>query len=466
MFSHVLSGRGPIGRLIPQTTLGQIVIIIIGALVMTFSVSFGVLMLLRPVIPPRPMGPMENAVAVAASMHALGAVPPENRDALAKAISMPRFRVTLTDGDACDVPTQDSPKVMELLRPLLTGPAAGYSVSGCAMRDDGSDPVLQVLVPLGTRWVDFRLSEPPPPGLLPFAITLTVALFFLLFAVTGLTIWAAWRIIDPLRRLADTVEAFGTNIVAAPLPEHGPREIRQAARAFNRMQNAITSFVHDRSRMLAAISHDLRTPLTRLKLRVELEATGTVRETMMRDIAQLQAMVDTALVFLQGQTVSEEKDWIDLSALVATICDEFEEIGVTVSYENNPYLPCLCQPLAMRRAITNLIENARQYGTTVSVTTRQDGDLTIIEVIDDGPGIPNADKQRALQPFSRLEEARVTTKGNVGLGLAIVNDTARAHGGTLELLDRMPRGLVVRLSIATRSTLESGRAGAVALAGF
>ena len=326
--------------------------------------------------------------------------------------------------EPCAGPMTAGSLLDQLLQPLLLGPAAHFQLNRCKAANADQEPDLQLIVPLAAGQAEFRVSELPAPGVRVLSVPVTIALVFLLLAISLLATWAAWRITRPLRQLAETAEAFGTSIVIAPLEEQGPREIRQVTHAFNRMQSSIATLMHDRSQMLAAISHDLRTPLTRLKLRVEIESPQDVRPKMLRDIPQLERMIDSALSYLRGQTVTEERDWIDLGALLATFCDEFEELGVNIVCESPSYLPCLCQPLSMRRAITNLVDNARLYGTEVKVSAQRHGDTLVIDVEDIEvanyePAIQSAvdwfrpePDARFVRPGARRRLARAQRRGN------------------------------------------------------
>ena len=434
---------------LPQSTLGQIVAIVVSALLVTVSATIAFFATFGPLIPPRPVGVAENVLAIAVAVRALEAVPPGDRATLAAAMSLPYFRLSAAGPpSACEAEPQGDRLLEQSLPPLLDN-RSGLTMQLCKPRPDSGPPYVQIHVPIPGSALDIELDRPGRRVVFAIGIPLTVAFVFLLIAVTGLSVWAAWRITRPLRQLAETVDAFGQHMVAAPMPEHGPDEIRRAARAFNGMQAAIAAFIQDRSRMLAAVSHDLRTPLTRLKLRVQLDQPSDSRAAMLRDIGQLQTMIDAALSFLRGQSGGEARDWIDIGPLVATICDEFAETGMALVCDADVYAPCWCQPVSVRRAVVNLIENARVFGstTTVSVTT-QEG-YVLVDVADDGPGIPDQDKQRMLRPFARMADHRSTQDGHVGLGLAIVQDVARVHLGTLELLNRDPSGLVARLRLPT-----------------
>ena len=438
-------------RWLPQSILGQVVAIVVSALVITISATILFFATFGPLFLPRPIGPGENVLAIAVAVRALAAVPPADRAGLAAALSTNSFRVSEAGPPEPCIRDPDGDRPLEQLLPPLLDDLPGLIIQLCHPQPGRALYSVQIHAPLRPSEaggaIDIELDRPDRAVPRVIGVQIAVALVFLLMAVTGLSIWAAWRITRPLRQMAETVAAFGQHMVADPLPEQGPREIKQAARAFNGMQAAIATFVQDRSRMLASISHDLRTPLTRLKLRVQLDRPSDGRAAMLRDIGQLQTMIDSALSFLRGQSGGEAREWTDIGALVTTICDEFAETGMTVHCDADHYVPCLCQPLSVRRAIVNLVENAGAYGTQASVGVSEQGSAVVIDVIDDGPGIPDQDKQRMLRPFTRMTGHRSGREGHVGLGLAIVQDVARAHLGTLELLDGHPTGLVARLRL-------------------
>lgn len=448
--TRLLPGRLPLTRLLPQSTLGQIVAIVVIALVVTISAMIAFFATFGPLIPPRPLAPGETVLAIQVAVGAMEGVSAAQRPALATAMSLPSFRISAGPPSPCERDDDGDPPLERSL-PAALGHRAGLTMRLCRPLSEHRLYYVQIHAPLrspaGGEAVDIELDRPDLTVTRVIGVPLTVALVFLLIVVSGLSIWAAWRITLPLRQLAETVDAFGQHLVADPMPERGPREIRLAARAFNGMQAAIASFVQDRSRMLAAISHDLRTPLTRLKLRVQLDQPSDSRAAMLRDIGQLQTMIDAALQFLRGQSSMEARELTDIGALVTTICDEFAETGMALSCDADLDAACLCQPLSVRRAVVNLIENARTYGETVHVRVFAQGSEVIIDVADDGPGIPEQDKQRMLRPFTRMSDHRLDRDGHVGLGLAIVQDVVRMHRGTLELLDATPSGLLARLRL-------------------
>ena len=432
---------------LPQSTLGQIVAIVVSALLVTVSATIAFFATFGPLFPARPVGPGDNVLAIAVAVRALEATQPGGWAALAAAMSSQSFRLSAAGPPSrCEREPEGDPPLEQSLPPLL-GNRAGLTMELCRPLPGNELAYVQIHVPIPGGAIDIELDRPARRVAFVIGIPLTVALVFLLITVTGLSVWAAWRITRPLRRLAETVDAFGQHMVAAPMPEHGPDEIRRAARAFNGMQAAIATFMQDRSRMLAAVSHDLRTPLTRLKLRVQLDQLPDSRAAMLRDIGQLQTMIDAALSFLRGQSGGEALELTDIAPLVTAICDEFAETGMVLSCDADTYAPCWCRPLSVRRAVVNLLDNARGFGTTAGVSVSMQGGAVVIDVADDGPGIPDQDKQRMLRPFTRMADHRSSRDGHVGLGLAIVQDVARAHLGSLELLDRQPCGLVARLRL-------------------
>jgi signal transduction histidine kinase len=329
----------------------------------------------------------------------------------------------------------------------LSDIGATVSVHSC----DASNPngTIQILVHLSENDPSVlevrtqRLGPEPPRLRFPFY----GAILFMGVGVLAMSVWAVSRVIRPLRRLADKAEAFGREIELAPIEEEGPLEIRRAAHAFNLMQERITRSLHNRTRMLAAVSHDLRTPLTRMRLQLDTNESETVRDKLRKDIDLMQTMVSSALAFLSTGSGDENKEWLDLSALIATICDEYEEAGAAIRYEGPRQIRCFCRPDGMQRVLANLIDNALRFGETVVVVASVRADTILIDVSDDGPGIPETRLRDVLEPFVRLDPSRGAQPGSVGLGLAIVRDIVRAHGGELTLINRRPLGLTARIML-------------------
>jgi signal transduction histidine kinase len=250
----------------------------------------------------------------------------------------------------------------------------------------------------------------------------------------------------PLKRVAGAAEHVGLDINAPQLAEQGPAQLQRVIRAFNDMQLRLQRFLTDRTLMLAAISHDLRTPLTRLRLRIETDRAGQEKQKMLDDIESMEGMLASSLAFIRGVDDAEPHDVVDLESLLQTACDMVSDLGGEVEYLGAVRSRYHCKPQALLRALTNVIMNAAKYGRGARVRLARGHDSGfVIDVEDEGPGISNADKCRVFEPFYRSNAARDVDSLGMGLGLAIARSVVLGHGGTIELLDREPRGLLVRI---------------------
>jgi signal transduction histidine kinase len=284
-------------------------------------------------------------------------------------------------------------------------------------------------------------------GVGPLPVPLVIPLVFLVASTVLLSVWAIRKLVAPLSRFADAVEQFGVLDQTAPLREEGPVEIRKATNAFNRMRSRILELIDDRTQMMMAVSHDLRTPLTRLRLRVEYLSGNKEKERMLRDIEMMDSSITQAVTFLRQGEIQEAVEMSDLPSLVETICDQFSDAGHAVQYQGPRHLAALCRPQSLGSAITNLVDNGTKFGTSVLVRLSiSTPNVACIEVEDDGPGIPDSEKAFVLEPFYRSDPARQKS-GGFGLGLAIALKVARLHDGTLTLHDNRQKGLRARLCI-------------------
>ncbi|MGL3107880.1 ATP-binding protein [Bradyrhizobium sp. BR 1432] len=285
----------------------------------------------------------------------------------------------------------------------------------------------------------------------------TSTLLFLVASVTLLGVWAGRALSSPLSAFARAAEDFSLNGSSAPLPENGPEEIRSAARALNRMRERITTLMNDRTRMLAAISHDLRTPITRLRLRSEYIEDAAQRMQTVRDLDQMQSMLESVLSLLRNES-SVKPTLVDVAALLQMVCEQFSDCGHAVTYSGPDRAAFVMRPDEIIRAVTNLVENATRFGTDVRVELSTPGNEIVIDVSDDGPGIPDERKVAMLEPFVRGEDARnMDERAGFGLGLSIAQAIVIAHDGTLQLLDNKPRGLRVRLQLSSAACDNSGK---------
>lgn len=296
--------------------------------------------------------------------------------------------------------------------------------------DDFNGMGLAVRLSSGT-WLNAACAKPIQNGF--WTSQSITSLAITAFVLSCFAIFAARGIARPMRRLAAAAERLGRGETVEPLPESGPDDIRQTAEAFNRMQARIQRFVDDRTRMLAAIGHDLRTPLTTLRLRAEFVTDADLQDKMLKTIAEIQAMAEAALAFAREEATAEDTRAVELSALTESLCDDLAELGHEVAFLESTTMSYRCRPEALRRAIRNIVENAVRYGERARVRLARRPDAVEIVIEDDGPGIPDEFAERVFAPFFRLEHSRNRETGGVGLGLSIARTIVRHHGGDIVL---------------------------------
>jgi signal transduction histidine kinase len=251
------------------------------------------------------------------------------------------------------------------------------------------------------------------------------------------------RVSRPLATLSAAAERLGRGEAIPSLEERGPSDIRATIVAFNQMQSRLQRFVQDRTRLLAAISHDLRSPITALRLRAEMVDQDELRERMVASLDEMQTMVEATLAFARDDSAREKTETVDLSQLVDDAIEARTELGYPIKWNRAPPLLYPCRPLALKRALGNLIDNALRYGKDVEVLL--EGTNAVVR--DRGPGIPNDQLEFVFEPFARLEESRSSETGGTGLGLAIARSIARNHGGDIVLSNRPEGGLEARLAL-------------------
>lgn len=254
------------------------------------------------------------------------------------------------------------------------------------------------------------------------------------------------RLSEPISRFAEAAERLGRDPGAQPLELSGWQEVNVAVDAFNGMQERLRRYVEDRTAMVGAIAHDLRTPLTRLRFRIE-NAPDELRAKMAADLDQMEEMITAALAFVRDASRPSERTPLELSSLVESLCDEMAETGADVSVERSEKVVLEGDPLALRRLLANLVENAIKFGLRARARVWREGAYAVIEVDDDGPGIPLSDMERVFDPFYRREPSRSRQTGGAGLGLAVVRSIARGHGGDVVLRNRPDGGLTARVQL-------------------
>lgn len=296
------------------------------------------------------------------------------------------------------------------------------------------------------------LSVESKPGFAPENAFPPIA-FLLMGVIAAIalgSIFALRRIGEPLRALETAAITLGRDLDAPPLDEHGPGDVRRVAHAFNAMQDQIRRFVGDRTTMLAAISHDLRSPLQRLRFRADFMTDEVQREKMLRDLRDMETMIAATLDFARADADGERPGPCDLAALVGEVAEGLKDSGYPVSVEWTPdCLPYRCRARALKRAVENLAINAATHGGIARIVLEENkgAGQIIVLVEDDGPGLRRDDLERVFEPFYRVDPSRTPDRSGTGLGLSIARSIVRGHGGDIVLVNRPVRGLTAKLTL-------------------
>lgn len=387
----------------------------------------------------------EVAQRVAAVYRAIASQTGAERERLANLLSSPRQQLTLeaiapSDRDDASM----FPEILDSLA-ILLGP--GIEIRPVRMPRIGDFVFdLYIRLPPGD-WL--RIRGNAPTEIFAWPGHLLVNLGVMLAAVIVLVWFAARTTVKPLTDLARAARDLGEDLRRPPMPEDGPTEVRDAAHAFNAMQTRIRRDIEERERFLAAVSHDLKTPVTRLRLRSELLGDAELRQRFLRDLDDMQDLLGGTLDFLQGKAVEETMQPVDLVAMTESLADDFTAAGKAVTLRQPDALRVVARPRALRRALANLIDNALKYGARADVSLAIANGELLITIDDDGPGLPESELERVFEPFYRMEISRNRDTGGVGLGLAIVRQIAHSHGGAVSLENRNGGGLraVLRLPL-------------------
>ncbi len=450
-------------RFLPNGIAARFALTVVAALVLLQAVSAAVFWIgrdeARQNYPPRVL-----AQRVTAVVRVLDQTSPAERQRIVHALDEPNLEVRLRDPGA--------PPPQQMGR---DGGEQGWFGDAIRRRirsdlEDDRRPVLIASAPPPPRLLGLT-AEPPPAQRLRVLVrlgdgqwvvfstgddsswTLRLALWLLgsVVVIGGLSVIAAQRISAPLRRFAAAAERLGLDGEAPPLPEHGPSELKTATRAFNQMQERLRRFVADRTQMLAAISHDLRTPLTRLRLRADLIDEDEIQRKMIADVDEMEQMVAATMAFARDDARSEPRAAVDLADLLQSLVEGQTDAGAEAAYEGPQHFALECRPVALRRAFANLIDNAVKHGGGALVGLTVAATQVTVTIDDDGPGIPPEEIEEVFTPFHRVDRSRSKDTGGVGLGLAIARTVLRRHGGDVVLANRPAGGLraTVVLPLAT-----------------
>ena len=460
-----MSGRvlGGLLRLWPDTVASRIAVILMLALFAFLAISMLAYVRDRA---DATLHLFSHSVAnrIAATVRLMERTPPARRAPLLESIDSPTLRVSLSPRAPplpASKPMADS-FVRQHLTPLLDGrdlvvsipegPPWRWSQRGNRRGDKEPDLLPSrrkavIAVGLGDgSWAVFTAATETTS--LRWATGMAAwivigGLFVVLFAA-----WVSRRVTRPVRRFADAADRIGRDVFTAPpMPETGSPELRRAAQTFNRMQERLRRLVEDRTLVLAAISHDLRTALTRLRLRIEFIGDDTQRARAEGDVAEMQAMLEATLAFARDESEEEAHEPVDLASMALALCDNASDAGETARYEGPDRLVLNCPPAAIRRALANLIDNAVAYGGEADVALSEDDETVRIVVADRGPGIPKDRREAVFEPFRRLETSRSRETGGTGLGLSIARSALRRCGGEIALGDREGGGLEATVTL-------------------
>lgn len=467
-------------RLLPRSLFGRLMLVLASGLIVAQLLSAAINLSERDTALVRVMG-MQPAQRIADIVRLLDASSPEERARIVGILDVPPLVVSLdrppVPEDASATGSTHAAMFAAVLRaalgddrplrvamttsppPWAPGPGrmrGRFAVGGPPgppgmhpFPPGGSSMLTQVRLQDGT-WASFDTRISTPTAGLPWRLLLTLAI--LLAAVLLLSYVAVRWVTRPLNVLAVAADRLGRDIRRPPLPENGPLEVGRAARAFNTMQARLIQFIDERTRLLTAMSHDLKTPLTRMRLRAELLEDVDQRDRFEQDLAEMETMVTQTLEFMRGLANREPPQPVDVMALLQSLRADNEAMGRTVTIDGSVTRPLMGEPQLLRRCISNLVDNATTYGRRAEIHVAEDSAGLAIRVRDHGPGIPDDEIEKVFEPFYRLEQSRSRETGGTGLGLSIARSIAQGHGGDVHLRNHEDGGLEAILSLPWRQT--------------
>ena len=472
-------------RFLPRSLFSRLVLVLLGGLVIAQLVSFAIHMHERGELLSQASG-MQSAQRIADIVKLLETLSPPERRRIVQVLSAPPILIGL-DQPALAVEGQDADTGTRaalfgaMLRRFLVdgqpvvvtvaeapamppGPAGKGRFKGPDMHGEwipprfaahnASQPGLSFLAQVRLRdgtLVTFDARQSAQTASWPYRLLLSLAV--LLVAVIAVSLIAVRWATRPLKALADAAGELGRNINRPPLEEKGPVEVARAARAFNTMQARLAGYIRDRTRVLAAMSHDLKTPITRLRLRSEFLGDPQLKEKFTKDLDEMESMVGATLDFLRGLENREPVKPVDITALLESLQADLRETGGNVEIVGATATPYPGGPQALKRCLGNLIENAVKYGQSARVLVDDNDSRLEIRIQDQGPGLAPAELEKVFEPFYRVEGSRSRETGGTGLGLTIARGIVEAHGGQLSLRNREEGGLEVTLKLPRLAAL-------------
>ncbi|WP_341929479.1 ATP-binding protein [Methyloversatilis discipulorum] len=468
-------------RLLPRTLFGQILCVLLGGLLLANALGLWLVVEDRVRLS-RQMRSDYAATRLAESVALVDETPVAGRERLLRMLESPSTRLSLDEpwyDDAKAVPDDfdafaqrvderlDARFEHQVVRreqamltphgdahPLRPPPPPPPKLARLLPSPPAIDVSTQARLSDGSV-LTFRYSPPPPPVDRPLRII--VGLLLVAVVVSVLSVWVVRRLTRPLAMFARAADGLARDLDQAPLDTGGPREVAGAAHAFNRMQGALRALIQTRAQALAGVSHDLRLPITRVRLRLEQLPDSPVREAIERDLAEMETLIDDTLAFLRAGDSSESAAPTRLDALVEGVADDIAALGADIEVSGSLAQPVVLRPALTRRALANLMDNARRYGGgRVRVTLSSTDGEARIDIDDDGPGIPDAELEHVFEPYVRLEASRARHTGGSGLGLAISRAVIRAQGGEVTLSRRAEGGLRARVALPLQGRKPAG----------
>jgi signal transduction histidine kinase len=397
---------------------------------------------------------LDRAAATATTLNVVSA---RARAAVARAMSSPAWQFELQSGkDVAGPMNPAEQKLAQRLKAMLPAKEAKFPVTVKFMHvklppldpaprgswREGDGIVITMPVVRNTQLVATFVRPPAPEW--PFQVA--YAALIAIIVASGAAALIARRMTRPLSHLASAASLAAAGGAAPRVPEEGPADVRKAAVAFNAMMDQVTRTLESQRQLLSAVGHDLRTPITAMRINLEFVKDDELRERLERNLTELQELTEAVLSAARG-TGGEARRRIDLSALIDSVCADLDDLGQPVHWASHAPAPLSCRPNEVRRAVRNLVENAVAYGKKADVQLAATNTAYEVVVEDDGPGIPEADQARVFEPFVRLESSRNAETGGTGLGLTLVKAIAESHGGTVALENRAEGGLRARLRL-------------------
>lgn len=462
-------------RLLPRSLFGRLMLVLASGLIVAQLLSAAINLVERDSLLVRASG-MQPAQRIADIVRLLDSLSPSERARIVGILNVPPLVVSLDRAPASeDSASTGGPRAAMfsgVLRAALgddrpirvamsgtppawapgAGRARGQGPMGGPMVAPGMHRfppygvsfLIQVRLQGGT-WVTFDTQITQESANLPWRVLLTLAI--LLAAVLLLSFVAVRWVTRPLHLLASAADELGRDINRPPLPEGGPVEVSRAAHAFNTMQTRLVRFIDERTRLLTAMSHDLKTPLTRMRLRAEMLEDGNLREKFETDLVEMESMVTQTLEFMRGLSNREPAQLVDITGLLESLQADNEAMGRTVTIDGRVTRPWSGAPQLLKRCISNLVDNAVLYGKRAEIRVEEGPDQLTIRVRDHGPGIPDSEIEKIFEPFYRIESSRSRETGGTGLGLSIARNIAQAHGGDVRLRNHEEGGLEAILTL-------------------